>query len=225
MLSLLSNWFMVCTISLGWLILNAGLLIFPINFLLSNLITEVYGYKHARRAVWCGFLFNLLFIVYGQAVIYMPSPNYSINNPLFDKLITIYLKGALISITSYFTVEQLNLFFIAKLKTYMGGYRMKLRFGLATSLSITISGIIFSLIKFQDSIFFVKLLPTLFFTGITIIVSSPIIVYLAKKIKKLEKIDIYDTNTKFNMFNFEVNYTTEDNKFYKDDQELNQLSL
>lgn len=212
---------MVCTISLGGLILNAGLLIFPINFLLSNLITEVYGYKHARRAVWCGFLFNLLFIVYGQAVIYMPSPNYSISNPLFDKLIAIYLKGALISITSYFAVEPLNLFFIAKLKTYMNGYHMKLRFVVATSLSITINGIILSLIKFQNSIFFIELLPTIFFIIITIVVSTPILVYLSKKIKTFEKIDMYDTNIKFNMFNFEANYTATDNKFYEDGQEPN----
>lgn len=220
MLSLLSNWFMVYTISLGWLILNPGLL-FPINFLLSNLITEVYGYKHARRAVWCGFLFNLLFIVYGQAVIYMPSPNYSVANPLFDKLIAIHLKGSLISITSYFTVEPLNLFFLAKLKTYMDGYCMKLRFVLITSLSVIFSKIIFNLIKFQESLFLIKLLSALIFTGITIIVSSPILVYLAKKIKKYEQIDIYDINTKFNMFKFEINYTVENNKFNKDDQKLN----
>lgn len=211
---------MVYTISLGWLILNPGLL-FPINFLLSNLITEVYGYKHARRAVWCGFLFNLLFIVYGQAVIYMPSPNYSVANPLFDKLIAIHLKGSLISITSYFTVEPLNLFFLAKLKTYMDGYCMKLRFVLVTSLSVIFSKIIFNLIKFQESLFLIKLLSALIFTGITIIVSSPILVYLAKKIKKYEQIDIYDINTKFNMFKFEINYTVENNKFNKDDQKLN----
>lgn len=208
---------MVCTISLGWLILNAGLLIFPINFLLSNLITEVYGYKHAHRAVWCGFLFNLLFIVYGQTVIHMPSPNYSIHNPLFDKLIINYLKLSIISITSYFTVEPFNLFFIAKSKIYTDGYGMKLRFVLATSLSIIISGIIFNFIKPYDSIFLIKLLSILFFDIIIITIISPIIVYLAKKTKKLEQIDIYDTNTNFNIFKLEINYTAENNKFRKDD--------
>lgn len=212
---------MVCTISLGWLILNAGLLIFPINFLLSNLITEIYGYKHARRAIWCGFFFNLLFIVYGQAVIYMPGPTYSLHNPLFDKLITIYVKGALISVISYFTMEPLNLFFIAKSKIYMNGYSMKLRFILATSLSITIGGFIFSLITLHNSIFLIKLLPTLFFTGTTILISSSIIVYLAKKIKQLEQIDIYDIHTKFTIFSLEANYTAENNKFYTDYRELN----
>ena len=44
---------------------------------------------------------------------------------------------------------------------------------------------------------------------------------LAKKIKKYEQIDIYDINTKFNMFKFEINYTVENNKFNKDDQKLN----
>ncbi len=220
MLSLLSNWFMVCTISLGWLILNAGLLIFPINFLLSNLITEIYGYKYARRAVWCGFLFNLLFIVYGQTVIHMPSPNYSIYNPLFDKLIISYLKLSIISIASYFTVEPFNLFFIAKSKIYTDGSGMKLRFVLATSLSIIISGIIFNLIKYYDSIFFIKLLSTLFFAIIAVTILSPIIVYLTKKLKKFEQIDIYDTNTNFNMFKLEINYAPGNNKFHKYDMTL-----
>lgn len=220
MLSLLSNWFTVSTISLGWLILNAGLLIFPINFLLSNLITEVYGYKHARRAVWCGFFFNLLFIVYGQTVIDMPSPNYSIHNPLFDKLIINYLKLSITSIASYFTVEPFNLFFIAKSKIYTDGCGMKLRFVLTTSLSTIISVIIFNFIKPNDSTFVIKLLSILFFSIITITIISPIIVYLAKKLKKLEQIDIYDTNTNFNMFKLEINYATGNNKFHKYDMTL-----
>ncbi len=60
-----------------------------------------------------------------------------------------------------------------------------------------------------------------FFIGIIIIVASPILVYFSKKIKKLEQIDIYDPNIKFNMFNLEINDTVENNKFYKNDQKLN----
>jgi uncharacterized PurR-regulated membrane protein YhhQ (DUF165 family) len=61
---LMANWFDVRLVRVGVLITDAGTLIFPITFLLSDLITEVYGYKNARLAIWCAFLFNLLFILY-----------------------------------------------------------------------------------------------------------------------------------------------------------------
>ena len=62
MLMVFSNWFDPRLIDLFGLNTDAGTLIFPLGFLISDLITEVYGYKQARRAIWCGFLFNFLFL-------------------------------------------------------------------------------------------------------------------------------------------------------------------
>src|SRR5262245_18687209 len=87
----LTNWFDPRLINIG-LDTDAGTLIFPLTFLLSDLITEVYGYKYARRAIWCGFLFNALFIIYGQIVIHMPSPSYPTNNDMFDTLLTTNIR-------------------------------------------------------------------------------------------------------------------------------------
>ncbi|WP_218813357.1 VUT family protein [Rickettsiella endosymbiont of Dermanyssus gallinae] len=218
MASLLSNWFIICTISLGGLTLNAGLLIFPIIFLLSNLITEIYGYKHARRAAWCALLFNVFFILYGLCVIYMPYPSYSKNNPLFDIVIITYLKSVFTSVISYFIAESFNLFFIAKLKLGMNGYHIKLRFLLTSSVSLIISGIVFSLIKIYSPLISTELPPIILFAGITLIIGLSVAVYLTEKIKQLEKMDIYDTNTQFNLFSLEVNYTYDDNKFGNNSQ-------
>ncbi len=56
-LLLLANWFDPRLIQLFGFTTDAGTLIFPLTFLLSDLITEVYGYKYTRRAIWCGFCF------------------------------------------------------------------------------------------------------------------------------------------------------------------------
>jgi uncharacterized integral membrane protein (TIGR00697 family) len=215
MLILLSNWFSICTISLQEMPVNAGMLIYSITFLLSNFITEIYGYKHARRAVWYGFSFNILSILYGLWIIHLPSPSYAVNNSLFDSVITSYLKNVFIFIISYFTVEPFNIFFLAKLKLNLNGHYMKVRLALASLFSIIMSGTIFNLIRFYVPLIYIKLMPTLFITMTIAIIILPIAVYLIKKVKQIEQIDIYDQNTRFNIFKFEVNYIDENNEFNK----------
>src|SRR5687768_10986229 len=80
MVLVLSNWFDARLVRIWHLDTDAGTLIFPLTFLLSDLITEVYGYKYARRAIWVGFLFNVIFFAYGQLIINLPSPAYATNN-------------------------------------------------------------------------------------------------------------------------------------------------
>ena len=40
---------------LGTVVFGAGILFFPISYVFSDILTEVYGYAYDRRAVWCGF--------------------------------------------------------------------------------------------------------------------------------------------------------------------------
>jgi uncharacterized PurR-regulated membrane protein YhhQ (DUF165 family) len=215
MLSLLSNWFSICTISLQEIPVNAGMLIYSCTFLISNFITEIYGYKHARRAVWCGFSFNILSILYGSWIIHLPSPSYSVNNSLFDLVIISYLKSVFIFIISYFAVEPFNIFFSAKLKLNLNGNYMRIRLALVSLFSIIMSGTIFKLLIVNIPLIDVKLIPTLFITMTIVIIFLPIAVYLIKKVKQIEQIDIYDQNTRFNIFKFEVNYTANNNEFNK----------
>jgi hypothetical protein len=50
---------------------------------------------------------------------------------------------------------------------------------------------------------------------LTLLISLPIIIFLIEKVKKIEAIDIYDQNTQFNFFKFEVNYIPKNNGFNK----------
>ena len=75
----MSNWFDSRIIQLhGSLVTDAGTLIFPITFLVSDLITEVYGYKFARKAIWFGFIFNFIFILFGIVVTHSASPDFAL---------------------------------------------------------------------------------------------------------------------------------------------------
>jgi len=212
-----ANWFDPRLITIAGLNTDAGTLIFPFTFLLADLITEVYGYKYARRAIWCGFLFNAIFIIYGQIVIHMPSPNYPTNNELFDKILTINCRIILASGISYIIAEPANSYLMAKLKIKFYGRLLAVRFLSSTVIASGIDSLIFGVIAFYgviDNKNLLDLIVTMWLIKVAIeLCGLPIAIKLAKNLKQVEQLDIYDRKTNFNVFKLDTNYTTTDNEY------------
>lgn len=215
---LLANWFDIRLVKLGFIETDAGTLIFPFTFLLSDLITEVYGYKYARRAIWTGFLFNFVFVAYGQAIIHLPSPIYALaTNTEFDALLGFNSRIIIASTISYLCAEPLNSLVMAKLKLKTRGKFMSLRFVSSTVIASLFDSFLFgtlaffgtmplgSLIKFNITMWFIKIIVE--------ICGLPLSIKLALKLKKVEKLDIYDSGTKFSLFSLDANYNQENNKY------------
>jgi queuosine precursor transporter len=219
MVIVLANWFDPRLINILGLDTDAGTLIFPFTFLLSDLITEVYGFKYARRAIWCGFLFNAIFIVYGQIVIHMPSPNYPTNNDIFDSILATNIRIIIASGISYIISEPLNSMIMAKLKIKMEGRYLGVRFVSSTIIASGTDSLLFGLIAFYGMMSnsnLLSLILSMWFIKVFIeILGLPISIRLAKKLKRLEQLDIYDKKTNFNVFSLDTHYTDRDNEFYK----------
>lgn len=217
MLIVLSNWFDPRLVKFWGLTTDAGTLIFPFTFLLSDLITEVYGYKFARRAIWCGFLFNMFFILYSQIVIHMPGPDYPTQNSHFDSLLAINIRIIIASAISYFCSEPLSSYIIAKLKIKMQGKQMGMRFVLSTIIASFVDSMIFTVIAFYNMMalnHLISLAMTMWFIKVMIeIIGLPLSIRLAKTLKRKEKIDIYDTRTRFSIFKFDTHYSQSDNEY------------
>ncbi len=214
---LLANWFDVRLIRIGNLVTEAGTIIFPLTFILSDLITEVYGYKNARRAIWCGFLFNLVFILYGQIVIHLPSPHYANLNKSFDVLLAMNVRIIIASTISYFCAEPLNSFIMAKLKIIMQGHNMAIRFVSSTLVASGADSFIFGVLAFYGVMSnhnLLALILTMWLIKIVIeIVSLPFSLKLANKLKQLEAINIYDWHTNYTLFSLNTQYNADNNAF------------
>ncbi len=218
MVMVFANWFDPRLVQIFSLDTDAGTLIFPLTFILSDLITEVYGYQQARRAIWCGFLFNLLFIVYGQLVIHLPSPEYAItNNKHFDVLMGMNIRIICASTLSYLCSEPLNAFVMAKLKILFHGRQLASRFVASTFLASGVDSFIFGTIAFIGLMtnykLFLLIITMWFFKVIIEVIGLPFSLYLTKKFKQIERLDIYDAHTEFNLFSLQVEYTKKDNHF------------
>jgi queuosine precursor transporter len=219
MVIVFANWFDPRLIKFFGLDTFAGTLIFPITFLLSDLITEIYGYKLARRAIWCGLLFNIIFIGFSQVMMHLPSPDFPENNALFDNLHATRIRLIIASIISYFCAEPLNSIIMAKLKIKMQGRNLSLRFGLSTFLASGVDSLIFAAIAFYGTISnpnLIRMMLIMWWVKVAVsLIGLPIAVRLAEKLKTVELLDIYDKRTKFYMFCLDTSYEQNDNEYLK----------
>ena len=220
MVIVLANWFDVRMIRIFSLDTDAGTLIFPLTFLLSDLITEVYGYQQARRAIWCGFLFNVVFILYGQLIIHLPSPDYAlISNNKFDEILTMNIRIIIASAISYLCAEPLNSLVMAKLKIHYLGNKLAMRFIASTCIASAVDSFIFGTIAFSglmNNKYLMQFIANMWILKVLIeIAGLPISLYLTRLFKQKEQLDIYDIKTNFNLFKLNVTYTKKDN-YYED---------
>ncbi len=218
MVIVLANWVDARLVQLGPLMTDAGTLVFPITFLLSDMITEVYGYKQARRAIWCGFFFNFVFIFYGLIISALPSPEFANTNEVFNTLLAVNFRIVVASTTTYILSEPLNAFIMAKLKIRMRGKHMWVRFVLSTFVTSGVDSAIFSTLAFLGVMpinNLIVLMVTMWLLKVLIeIIGLPISIPITKYLKRSEKLDIFDNRTKFNLFSLDADYLTNENHYH-----------
>ncbi len=214
---LLANWFDIRLLQLGPVVTDAGTLIFPLSFVISDVITEVYGYKFARRAIWCGFVFNLFFLAYGALVTHLPGPADAPYNANFDTLMNIEWRIILASILSYFCAEPVNAYVLAQLKIRWQGRHMAARFVSSTVLASFLDSAVFSCFAFIGILSWTgvyHLALTMWLIKIAVeLLTLPLSTFLAKRLKAIEGLDIFDRHTKFSLWRFDTLYSRADNDF------------
>jgi uncharacterized integral membrane protein (TIGR00697 family) len=222
MMVAITNWFDARLILIFGIALPPGSVAFPITLLLSDIITEVYGYKHARRAIWTAFFFNLLFLLYGQAILLFPSPPFSTNSEALDQLLHTNVRIFCAAFISYLISEPMNSYIMAKLKMMSEGQYMGLRFLASTVFSGLIDSTLFTFIAFYG-VFELQHILSLIFNiwAVKVIIeiaAMPLSIASAKWLKKKEHLDIYDYHTNFNPIGLNVDYQKENNLYHQKDK-------
>ncbi len=213
---LAANWYDPRFIKIFWFQVDSGTLVFPLTNILLDVITEVYGYKNARLAIWCGFLFNVIILVVGQIVVRWNGPS-PINFEAYQHFLLFDVRIIIASFVSYFATEGISAYILAKLKILLNGRHIALRFISSTMMGYLIDVIVFCVIAFPglmnlQAILEIMLTSWIMMAGIEMIL-LPLSVTVCKKLKTAEKIDIYDKNTKFTLLSLDHNYANTQNNF------------
>lgn len=185
-----------------------GIFVFPLTFLICDIVSEVYGYSLAKKFIWLGVFAELLFAIIGTLEMKLPYPQrwmYSQDYYIVFHPTIRYVFSGLIALLCG---EFVNIYLISRWKVMLHGKYFILRSIAATSIGQMLLSIIVDFTAFFGNTLSLKNLIWMIFCGwLWKLLSALVLIYptwvLIKFLKKSEDIDIYDVNTNFNPFEFD----------------------
>ena len=198
---LISNLAATKLVSFGPIITDGGAVLFPLVYIFADVLTEVYGYTYARRAIWTGLAVMLLAVAAFTIVGHLPSaPEYH-NQAAYEAVLGFFPRIVFASLVAYLVGEFLNAYVLAKLKIKTEGKMLWLRLIGSTILGGLADTVVFALVAFggiltgNDMLIFIAV-GWVFKTGVEI-VFLPVTYRVIDFLKKHEGVDAYDTKTDF----------------------------
>lgn len=205
---LISNLSATKLVAFGPIIADGGVILFPLAYILGDILTEVYGYKYARRAIWTAFGVMLVGVIAFTLVRYLPSAAEYTNQAAYEAVLGFFPRIVLASLAAFIVGSFVNAFVLAKLKLRTKGKQLWLRLIGSTFAGELLDTVVFALVAFAgiltsaDLVIFI-LVGWLFKTGIEIVL-LPVTYRIIAFIKKGERLDEYDSKTDFSPFRISI---------------------
>ena len=190
---LISNVTAVKTFSLGPFSLPAAVLLFPVVYIVNDLLAEVYGFKKARKAIYLGFTLNLFMVLYFTLAIALPSGPFFGAQEAFATILGSTPRMLIASLTAYFVGSTLNAKIMVSMRDATngkGGFALFARCIVSTLFGELCDSLIFITIAFFGSMPYSQILVMVatqaLFKTIYEIVAFPATNIIIKKVRGIE---------------------------------------
>src|SRR6476661_2065908 len=100
---------------------GAGILFFPISYVIGDVLTEVYGYARARRAIWAGFAALLFMVTMSMIVVARPPDVGWTGQSAYEAVFGQVPRIVFASIIAFWAGEFVNSYVLAKMKIWTKG--------------------------------------------------------------------------------------------------------
>lgn len=193
---IVSNIASVKLVGAGPLVFDAGTVLFPLAYIIGDIITEIYGFRKMRSLLLIGIAMLLLTSFTFWIVGMLPATPDWTGQDAYNSTLGVVWRIILASITAIFAGELLNAYVLTKLKIKMAGHHLWGRIVSSTAIGSVVDTTIFSLIAFAGTISgssMLQLIATVFgIKVLTEIVISPLTVRVIRHIKQVENVDVYE---------------------------------
>jgi uncharacterized integral membrane protein (TIGR00697 family) len=191
-------------ITIFGLVLPAAIVIFPMSYIFGDILTEVYGYRQARRVIWLGFFCNLIAVVaiwLGQV---LPAASFWNGQTAYERILGYTPRLLLASFLAYLLGEFVNSFIMAKMKIATQGRWLWTRTIGSTVVGEGLDSLVFMTIAFMGeiptaglalAIITQWLVKSAYETAVT-----PCTYAAVRFLKRREGVEVYDYKTRFNPF-------------------------
>ena len=189
-------------ISIGPIEATAGLLIFPVSYIINDIIAEVWGYRKARLIIWYGFLMNFLTVIIFRLSIVVPgSENFS-HQEAFQLVLGNTERISLASFVAFLIGSFLNAMVMSKMKLFQKGRNFSLRAVVSTLVGEGADSLVFFTIAFagvipNKDLMTLILTQTAMKTGYEILV-LPLTNVIVRWVKRKEQEDVFDEGISYN---------------------------
>jgi len=189
---------------------DAGTLLFPVSYIFGDILTEVYGYKRARRTIWFGFFAAGLMALTFRIVGLMPGESmwegYA-GQAAYDAILGGVATGGIVvaSLAAYAVGEFSNSYVLAKLKVATEGRWLWVRTIGSTLVGEGVDTVIFVVVAGAFGVFpweiALSLITANYIFKVSIeVILTPVTYMTVGFLKKTEREDYYDRDTNFNPF-------------------------
>ena len=190
-------------IQVGSITVTAGLLVFPISYIINDCIAEVWGFKKARLIIWSGFAMNFFVVAIGLIAVALHAAPFWEGEQHFDFVFGMAPRIVVASLLAFLVGSFLNAYVMSKMKVASGGRNFSARAIWSTVVGETADSLIFFPIAFGGLIAWPELLVMM---GTQIVLKSlyeviilPITIRVVKAVKRIDGSDVYDTDISYNV--------------------------
>ena len=211
---LFSTLFCVCLItanvleikqfSLGPANLTGGLLVFPVSYIINDVVCEVWGYRRARLLIWMGFAMNFFFVAMAALADAIPGAEYWDLSEAFHSIFGLAPRIAAASFVAFLAGSFINAYVMSRMKVSSKGKNFSARAILSTVFGELTDSLIFFPLAFSFVMPWEEM-PSLIVTQVVIktlyeVVALPVTYRVVAYTKRHDDEDVYDHNISYNIF-------------------------
>lgn len=198
---ILANLLATKQVQWGSINLTAGVLVFPISYVVNDCITEVWGYRRAKLIIWTGFVMNFAFVLLAWLADLIPGAPYWTNQEGFHALFGLAPRVALGSFAAFIVGSLLNAYVMSRMKIRDKGRKFSLRAIASTIVGELSDSLVFFPIALGGIVpkenLLLMIVSQVVFKTLYEVIMLPITIRVVDWLKKTEGSDVYDEGIKY----------------------------
>ena len=191
-------------IQLGSLTVTAGLLVFPISYIINDCIAEVWGFRKARLIIWSGFVTNFFVVTLGLIAVSLPAAPFWEGEEHFNFVFGMAPRIVAASLMAFLVGSFLNAYVMSRMKIASRGRNFSARAIWSTVVGETADSLIFFPVAFGGVIAWRELAVMM---GLQILLKSayevvilPVTIRVVKAVKRIDGSDVYDEGISYKVW-------------------------
>ena len=189
-------------IGVAGFILPAGIVIFPISYIIGDILTEVYGYRAARSVIWLGFICNVIVVLFIWIAGLLPAASDWEGQEAYQRILGYTPRLLIASFAGYLIGEFCNAFIMARAKVLTDGRWLWSRTVGSTIVGEGLDSLVFISIAFAGTVPGTVLGSIILTQWVAKVIyevaATPLTYAVVGFLKKREGVDAYDRQTSFN---------------------------